>query len=216
MLASTVKKVAPAPRPTSGVTTETLARPPLAEPEENPKLLANSVMGMLLFLFTEVMLFVGLISAHVVLKSRSIGELWPPLGQPRLPFEETAVNTAALIVSGMVLVAAHFAFKKAPKQALIPFAISFALGCVFVGFQGVEWAGLIREGLTFTSHPYGSFFYLIVGTHALHAVAALACLAWAWARLRRGVLTGDHFLTVQLFWYFVVLVWPVIYFQVYL
>jgi len=169
-----------------------------------------------LFLFTEVMLFVGFISAHVVLKSRSIGQMWPPLGQPRLPFEETAVNSAALVVSGLVLAAAYYAFRRTPKQALVPLGISFLLGCFFVGFQGVEWAGLIREGLTFTSHPYGSFFYLIVGTHALHAIASLACLAWAFARLRRNVLTKDQFVTVQMFWYFVVLVWPVIYFQVYL
>ena len=96
------------------------------------------------------------------------------------------------------------------------FGLSLALGAFFVLFQGTEWLGLIREGLTLRSSTYGAFFYLIVGAHALHAVAAISCLAWAWARLRQGILSDSEFKTVQVFWYFVVLVWPIIYFQVYL
>ncbi|MEZ4425611.1 MAG: hypothetical protein R3E98_19605, partial [Gemmatimonadota bacterium] len=69
--------------------TLTVERP---EPQRRPKLIADGVMGMLLFVFTEVMMFSGLISAHVIVKSQAIGQLWPPLGQPRLPFEETAIN----------------------------------------------------------------------------------------------------------------------------
>ncbi|MEZ4415883.1 MAG: heme-copper oxidase subunit III [Gemmatimonadota bacterium] len=193
--------------------TLTMERP---EAQQRPKLVPDSVMGMLLFVFTEIMMFSGLISAHVIVKSRAVGQLWPPLGQPRLPFEETAINTAALLVSGLVLGFAHFAYKKQPRQALVPLAISALLGLFFVGFQGAEWVGLIREGLTMTAHPYGAFFYLIVGAHALHAVAAILCLVWAFSRLRRGRLRMDHFATVQIFWYFVVVLWPFLYFQVYL
>jgi cytochrome c oxidase subunit 3 len=90
------------------------------------------------------------------------------------------------------------------------------LGTFFVGFQGVEWVALLGEGLTMTSSTYGSFFYLIVGTHALHAVAALGGLGWAWLRLDRGLLTTSQLATVSAFWYFVVLVWPVLYLKVYL
>ena len=178
-------------------------------------LLPNGVVGMILFVFTEILLFAGLISAHVIFISEQIGQIWPPLGQPRLPFVETAVNTAALLVSGCVLLMAQLGFRVEPRRAVIPLTIAFALGVFFVGSQGVEWLGLIQEGLTMRSSSYGAFFYLIVGAHAVHAVAALACLGWAWTRLRRGRLSAAQFMTVQIFWYFIVLVWPVIYFQVY-
>ena len=46
-------------------------------------------------------------------------------------------------------------------------------------------------------------------------MAAILGLGWAWLRLRKGNLSSAHFDTVGIFWYFVVLVWPVIYFQVY-
>jgi cytochrome c oxidase subunit 3 len=90
------------------------------------------------------------------------------------------------------------------------------LGAFFVTAQGRELIALIAEGLTITSSSYGGFFYLIIGTHAVHAVAAILALAWAWQRLRSGRLTAAQLGTVEVFWYFVVLVWPVLYVQVYL
>lgn len=189
---------------------------PRPEPRGRPQLVANGVMGMIMFTFTEAMLFAGLISAHAIVRARSAGQMWPPFGQPRLPVEQTAFNTAALLVSGFALLFAHFAYRKRPRQALGPLAIAVLLGLFFVVFQGVEWVALIGDGLTLQSSAYGSFFYLIVGAHALHAVAAILCLAWAWFRLRRGTLDATQLGTVEVFWYFVVLIWPLIYLKVYL
>ena len=142
-------------------------------PERREPVVPNSVLGMIMFIGTEIMLFAGLISAHVIFMADQVGELWPPPGQPRLPFEATAINTAALMASGVVLLLARYAYNQNPRSALVPAGISVLLGAVFVGFQGVEWVGLIGEGLTMRSSTYGAFFYLIVGTHAAHAVVAI-------------------------------------------
>ena len=186
------------------------------EPVRRPKLLADGVMGMLLFVFAEIMMFAGLISAHSIVRSRAAGEMWPPYGQPRLPVQETAVNTAALLVSGIVLVFAHIAFKKEASRARLPLLIALVLGLFFVGSQGVEWVALLDEGLTIQSSSYGGFFYLIVGTHGVHAIAAILALGWAWYELDKGRLNGAQLATVSVFWYFVVLLWPVLYLKVYL
>lgn len=196
--------------------TLTLDHPPAREPAPRPKLLPDGVLGMILFIFTEVMLFAGMISAFVIVKSQAAGQMWPPYGQPRLPAEETAINTAALILSGLVLVFAQYAYRKEPRRALLPFGIAIFLGLFFVGFQGVEWVQMLAQGLTMQSSAYGAFFYLIVGTHGIHAVGALAAMGWAFWKLTRDRLTPSAFTTVQLFWYFVVLVWPVLYWKVYL
>jgi cytochrome c oxidase subunit III len=178
--------------------------------------IASGVLGMLIFIFTEVMFFAGLISAHTIVRSQVAGQLWPPYGQPRLPVEQTAVNSLALLVSGVVLVLTWFAFKREPSRARIPLLLSILLGTVFVGFQGMEWTALLAEGLTMQSSTYGGFFYLIVGGHALHAVGALGGLAWAFYQLGKGELTASQLGTVSTFWYFVVLVWPMLYLKVYL
>ena len=191
---------------------------PVEQPERvrRAPLVANGVLGMLVFIFTEIMFFAGLISAHAIVRSQAAGQMWPPYGQPRLPVEQTAVNTAALLVSGIVLFLAWLAFRREQSSARIPLLLSIVLGTIFVFFQGLEWMALLGEGLTIQSSSYGGFFYLIVGTHALHAVAALAALMWAWARLDKGRLSADQLATVAAFWYFVVLVWPFLYWKVYL
>lgn len=179
-----------------------------------PPLLPNAVLGMLIFVIAEAMLFAGLISAFMITRASAL--IWPPPGQPRLPVEETALNTAALLLSGVLLFFAGRAFKREPKSARRPLLLSIGLGAFFVVFQGYEWAGLIREGLTLTSSTHGGFFYLIVGLHALHAVAALVLLGYVWQRLMRGRLVRSTFGSAQVLWYFVVGVWPILYLRVYL
>jgi heme/copper-type cytochrome/quinol oxidase subunit 3 len=186
------------------------------EPARRKPIVASGVLGMLIFIFTEVMFFAGLISAHTIVRAQTAGAMWPPYGQPRLPIEQTAVNTAALLVSGIVLFLAWLAFRREPSSARIPMLLAILLGGFFVYAQGVEWVALLREGLTMQSSTYGGFFYLIVGTHALHAICAIAALMWAWHRLINARLTATQLATVAAFWYFVVLVWPILYLQVYL
>ena len=180
-----------------------------------PVPIASAVLGTLIFIFTEIMLFAGMISAHSIARASS-PLTWPPPGQPRLPAEETAFNTAVLLLSGAVLWWAGRAYRnKTPGEAIKPFALAIALGAFFVVFQGFEWAALLREGLTLTSSQQSGFFYLIVGVHAAHAVVAIGFLVWAWSKLRAGFLPASTFAATRTFWYFVVLVWPIVYWQVY-
>jgi cytochrome c oxidase subunit 3 len=92
---------------------------------------------------------------------------------------------------------------------------ALALAAFFVLFQGWEWTRLLAQGLTLTSSQQGGFFYLIIGIHALHCVAAIAALSWAYRRLATGVLAPSTFQAVRVFWYFVVGLRPLIYWRVY-
>jgi len=47
-------------------------------------------------------------------------------------------------------------------------------------------------------------------------IAAILALGWASFELYKGRLTGSQLATVSVFWYFVVLLWPVLYLIVYL
>ena len=185
----------------------------VAESRREP-LIPNGVMGMLIFVTTESMLFAGLISAFTIIRSGA--SVWPPPGQPRLPIEETALNSAALLLSGLLLYVARRRYSRDRESAKLPLLSSMLLGAFFVAFQGAEWVALIGQGLTITSSPLGGFFYLIVGLHGLHAVAALLVLAYTWQRMRRGWLASSQLATAEVFWYFVVGVWPILYFVVYL
>jgi heme/copper-type cytochrome/quinol oxidase subunit 3 len=177
------------------------------------KLVANGVMAMLMFIVIEAMFFAGLISAHEIVRATAM--IWPPPGQPRLPLEATAVNTAALLISGALLFFARRRFRRDPARAATPLLLSICLGAFFVIFQGTEWVALLRDGLTLTSSTQGSFFYLIIGMHGLHAIAALGLLGYAWFRLRQGWLSSSLLGATEVFWYFVVGLWPILYWVVY-
>ena len=177
-------------------------------------LLPNPVLGMLIFVIAELMMFGGLISAFSIVKSGALG--WPPPGQPRLPVEATAFNTVMLLASAGALFHANRAFSTDRDTAKRWLFCAIALGVFFVCFQGYEWISLIGHGLTLTSSNYGSFFYLIVGMHGLHASAGLAVLAHSALKLHRGLLAPSGFAASQVFWYFVVGLWPVLYLLVYL
>jgi cytochrome c oxidase subunit III len=184
--------------------------------ETSSRRLPNSVLGMLIFIVTEIMFFAALMSAHTVARATVLGGVWPPPGQPRLPVERTAINTAILLLSGILLWIGNRRMGAGRESALRYVAGAIAAGTAFVLLQGVEWVALLREGLTMTSSTHGAFFYLIVGTHALHAVAAIFALTWVYVLMRRGTLAPSTFMSAQMFWYFVVIVWPVIYLRVYL
>jgi heme/copper-type cytochrome/quinol oxidase subunit 3 len=177
----------------------------------------SRALGMALFIFTEAMLFAGFISAFIIVRTVVPAAAWPPPDQPRLPVERTAINTVALLLSGVLLWVAGKRFRTGGAREANPWmGAALGLGVTFVGLQGVEWIGLLRHGLTLTSSQLGAFFYTIVGAHALHAVAAIVALGLAWRAMLRGKLTQGRLTATSMFWYFVVLVWPLIYWKVYL
>lgn len=186
----------------------------VSEEHGEPKVVSNGVLGMILFILTEIMFFSGMISAFSIVRASAL--VWPPPDQPRLPLEETAFNTAALFASGLCLYVAQRRFAVDRPSARTPLVAAIALGTFFVLFQGWEWASMLAQGLTLTSSTLGSFFYLIVGTHALHAIAALVVLVRVWRRHAAGWLQPSQLATAAAFWYFVVGAWPLVYWRVYL
>jgi len=176
----------------------------------------HALFGMAVFVFTEVMLFAGFLSAYLITRNSVPPGSWPPPDQPRLPFERTALNTAALLMSGALVAFAHHALRRRDVAgARGALSLGVVLGGLFVVLQGTEWAHLLRQGLTLSSSQVGGFFYLIIGCHAFHAVCALSLLVWCWAGLMGGRLPPGRFAAAQLLWYFVVLVWPVLWLVVY-
>jgi cytochrome c oxidase subunit 3 len=194
---------------------DNVVRPSEFVARRRPPAVPSAVLGTLLFVGTEAMLFVGLISAHTIVKSGTIG-MWPPADQPRLPIEATAVNTVALLASGFLLYFASRSFERDPARARGFLFGSMLLGAVFVIFQGAEWVALVREGLTLTTSQHASFFYVIVGMHALHAIGGLVALVRVWLLMQAGELSASTLDAARAFWTFVVGLWPILYYLVYL
>lgn len=177
---------------------------------------SNSVLGVIIFIIAETMFFLGLISAFLISKANAVE--WPPIGQPRLPVEATAFNTAILLLSGVTMFFTGRVFDREGRSSKsnLLFLLTLGLGTFFVVFQGFEWARILSDGLTLQSGNYGAFFYLIIGAHAIHAIGSLLAQGRLFLKFKKGSLSRQSFRAGQTFWYFVVGVWPVLYYLVYI
>ncbi len=175
----------------------------------------SATLAVVLFVCCEVMFFAGLISAHTI--DRAMVPVWPPLDQPRLPIESTAFNTLVLLASGaLAVVAGRKAERGDYTGAWRPMVAAFVAGLAFVGLQGVEWVQLLNQGLSLRASAYGGFFYLVVGAHALHAMAGLIAYGAALRGVALGTASQDQLLATRVYWMFVVALWPILYWRVYL
>jgi len=178
----------------------------------------SAVFGMVVFIITEVMFFSGLISAYLIIRAGL--EEWPPWGQPRLPIEATAFNTFLLILSAFAV----FKSQKFSQQQNKPKAFQFhfaaiILGVCFLILQGYEWFQLLQFGMTLSSSVYGALFYLIIGAHGIHILAALMAMVYAINFFQKTEFENqisEKMLPIQILWYFVVGIWPFLYIIVYL
>ena len=191
-----------------------LRRRETPRPTSRTPLVPSAVLAMLIFVTTELMFFAGFISAFTIMRGSAV--IWPPLDQPRLPIAETAFNSGLLFASGALLFLASRRHRSGRASARTGMLGAVVLGAGFVLLQGREWLGLLGQGLTLSSSALGSFFYLIVGLHALHALVALGVLGWVWLRMGRGSIPRPALAAAEILWYFVVGVWPVLYWRVYL
>lgn len=172
--------------------------------------------GMMLFLFSEGMLFAALVSAFLVLSAGAPS--WPPPGQPRLPLALTAGNALILLLSGWTMLRAVGEARRGGPALVRWILATLFLGSAFLAGQGIEWARLLGYGVSGRASVYGATFYAVVGIHAAHVVSALIVLAVSLGRARRGAYTParhEGLVLCSWFWLFVVLVWPVLYLLLY-
>jgi heme/copper-type cytochrome/quinol oxidase subunit 3 len=183
----------------------------------------EGVIAMLVFVIFEAMMFAGMVSAFMLTRAAA-GDAWPPAEQPWFPLAETAINTAALLVSGVLVFLAGRAWERREARVGPLLLTAITLGAFFLFFQGVVWVVLLRQGLTLTSSQPGIFFCITVGMHGANTLGALSFLGVAWLRLKpfrsdegpRGSLRSSTFSAARILWYFVVGVWPVLYLCLYL
>jgi cytochrome c oxidase subunit 3 len=179
-------------------------------------------IGMMWFIFSEVMFFAAFFGALFYARQLSVpwlgGEgarfptnyfLWPgfeaswPSNGPAavggdfeiIPaFGLPAINTAILLTSGVTITIAHHALKAGNRGVLKLFlALTFILGFLFVGLQAEEYIHAYKElNLTLGSGVYGSTFFMLTGFHGLHVTIGAIMLLVIWLRVMKGHFTPTH------------------------
>ena len=186
-------------------------------PEQAPQYPAikPGMMGMYIFLASEVMFFGSLFAMYFYLFGSHI--VWPP--PPPSTGNEfyvnwypiPLINTVVLLSSG---VTCHFASDAIAHDDRRRFFIlqiaTIILGLGFEFGQLYEFISAFGRGLTLTANSFASAFFTMTGFHGAHVLGGLILLTLILYRAAKGQFSSQHHVgvaAVTLYWHFVDVVW---------
>ncbi len=178
-------------------------------------------MGMVWFIFSEVMFFAAFFGALFYARQFALPHLggdasrimtnellwqgfsaaWPSNGPGAIggqyqiipPWGLPLLNTLILLTSGVTITIAHHALKAGHRKQLMVFlGLTVLLGATFLYFQAEEYIHAYKElNLTLGSGIYGSTFFMLTGFHGAHVTLGTIMLIIIWLRCARGHFKKD-------------------------
>jgi cytochrome c oxidase subunit 3 len=173
------------------------------------------VLGMLLFIGSEIMLFGSFFTAYFFVRVVN-GYPWPPPGF-ELPVFVAGVNTIILVTSSFTMHWALQSIKRGERAGLkAGLVLTSCLGWTFLLTQIAEYA---RVGFSPNNNAFGTIFFALTGLHGAHVFVGLTALFFTTVRAFRGHYSPEHHHGVELpgiYWHFVDVMWIVVYTTVYI
>jgi cytochrome c oxidase subunit 3 len=172
------------------------------------------LLGMLLFIISEVMIFGAFFTAYFFIRVVQ-GDEWPAAGT-ELPVAIAGVNTAILLSSSLTMHWAQTSIKNGNRFGLKAGILStFLLGFTFLFIQINEY---VHIGFSPHDSAQGSIFYGLTGLHGAHVFIGLTLLAMVTIRAFRGHFSPEEHRGVEvpgIYWHFVDAMWIIVYSTVY-
>ncbi len=187
-------------------------------------------VGTIVWLASELMFFAGLFAMYFSTRA-AVPEVWAR-DTPALNVTFAAINTTVLVLSSVSCQMGVWAaerFQPVRTGSLLNptrwglnewTTLTYLMGAFFVGGQIFEYAALVDEGITISSTPFGSVFYLATGFHGLHVLGGLIAFLFLLGRSFAAKRFGHHEATTAVvtsyYWHFVDVVWIALFTIIYL
>jgi cytochrome c oxidase subunit 3 len=183
--------------------------------------LEASVLGMWVFLVTEVMFFGGLFLAYIVYRTM-YPEAWIA-GSNHLNVPLGALNTVVLICSSLTMVLAVRAAQVGSRRGqVVNLILTILLGTTFLVVKYFEYADKFHHNLVPGPHfdmtlpaagqqqIFFALYFIMTGIHAAHMVVGIGLMLVILWMARRGDFSPEYYGPVEvsgLYWHFVDIVW---------
>jgi cytochrome c oxidase subunit III len=182
----------------------------------------TALLGMLLFIGSEVMFFAGLFAAYF--NARAAAQpFWPPPNLEHViePGPVPIVATAVLIASSFTMQYAVSRIRSGDRRGMNrALAVTLIMGILFLGAQAFDYAELLTEhGFGINSGIYGTLFYTMTGFHGAHVFGGVVGITVVLLRGVAGQFSARHHVAVEavsIYWHFVDVVWIALFFTLYL
>ena len=185
------------------------------EPTPEYPAIKPGMMGMYIFLASEVMFFGSLFAMYFYMVGSH--NTWPPAAPSSTPEYYVSwwpipfVNTIVLLSSG---VTCHFALEALTRDNRRRFFVlmitTIVLGLGFEFGQLYEFINAFSRGLNLTANTFASAFFTMTGFHGAHVLGGLVLLTLILYRAARGQFSSRNHVgpaAVTLYWHFVDVVW---------
>jgi cytochrome c oxidase subunit 3 len=181
----------------------------------------SAVLGMWIFLVTEILFFGGLFAAYGLYRS-----LYPEVfraSSHTLSIQLGTFNTVVLIASSLTMALAVRGGQTGKgKLAAALLVLTLILGSVFLVVKGFEYHEKFVEhhvpGASFHfegpdaphAQLFFSLYFLMTGLHALHMIIGIVLVGYVAIRAASGAYTPENYNFLEgtgLYWHFVDLIW---------
>ena len=186
--------------------------------------ISNVILGMLLFITSEVMFFAGLFAAYFNVRANA--PQWPPVSPETGEAFQLAIlplvgpATVLLILSSFTCQFAVWAIRRGDRTAFIrSIAVTFSIGVVFLIMQAIDYVTLASEGITLSAGTFGTTYFTLTGFHGAHVFGGVIMLGVILYRGMAGQFSARHHDAVEavsLYWHFVDVVWILLFSLLYL
>lgn len=183
---------------------------------------SNSLlMSMKIFIFSEVMFFVGFFWSlyYTIYCGEGIVRIvFPPIGVEVLdPYRIPLLNTVLLLSSGVTVTWGHHSLRSGEYSAAANrVLISILLGIIFLVCQFVEYNNAV---FSMSDRVFGSNFFALTRFHGFHVTVGTVRLVLCWSRFYNADLLGGKGIRHDCFiwyWHFVDVVWLGLFLIVYI
>jgi cytochrome c oxidase subunit 3 len=178
-----------------------------------------ALLGMMLFIASEVMFFAALFAAYF--NAKATLPIFPPEGTEFIePFGIVLPATIILIISSFTMQWGTMRIRAGDRTALNrAVAITLILGIIFLTLQAYDYYILItHDDFGIDSGVYGTLFYTLTGFHGAHVLGGVIGLGVILSRGMAGQFTKKHHVAVEAvhyYWHFVDVVWILLFLVIY-
>jgi len=185
--------------------------------------ISNPILGMLLFICSEVMFFSGLFAAYFNVRATTTP--WPPIQPPEIaehfnlhaePWYALGL-TIILLLSSFTCQFAVWAIRRGDRTGFVRnISVTLVLGIVFLLGQAYDYSTI---GFGLSDGTFGTTFYTLTGFHGAHVFAGVIMLSVILYRGLVGQFSAQHHDAVEaasLYWHFVDVVWIALFSTLYI
>jgi cytochrome c oxidase subunit 3 len=184
--------------------------------------ISNPILGMILFICSEVMFFSGLFAAYFSVRAQNV---WPPITKDAVLNEHfnlhaepwfAGILTVILLASSLTCQLGVWAIRRDDRAGFVrAIGVTLVLGIVFLIGQAYDYSTL---GFGVSDTPFGTTFYTLTGFHGAHVFGGAIMLSVVLYRGLAGQFSSRHHDAVEavsLYWHFVDVVWVILYSTLY-